>query len=93
MGQDVAIERLTQLGAESTAGDTTGQPAEDGTRYRTEGDTYRAGDGANKRACLASSKRSTNAAHSTTHGADGRADFHGVMKRSDFGGMTARALQ
>jgi hypothetical protein len=93
MGQDVAIKRLTQLGTESTAADTAGQPAEDGTRYRTEGDTDRAGDSANKRARLASSQRSTDAACGTTHGADGRADFHGMMERSDFGGMTARALQ
>ena len=31
VGQDVAIERLTQLGAERTAADTTGQAAKDGT--------------------------------------------------------------
>lgn len=80
MGQDVAIERLTQLGAESTATDTAGQPTEDGTRYRTECDTYRAGESANERARLASSQRSTDATCSTTHGADGRADFHGVME-------------
>lgn len=89
----MAIERLTQLCAKSAAADTAGQPAEDGTRYRTEGDTDRASDSANKRARLASSQRSTDAARSTTHDADGCADFHGVMERSDFGGMTARALQ
>lgn len=49
----MAIERLTQLGAESTATDSAGQPTEDGTRYRTECDTDRAGDSANKRARLA----------------------------------------
>ena len=83
----MAIERLTQLCAKSTAADTASQPAEDGTRYRTEGDTDRANDSANKRARLASSQPST------THDADGRADFHGMMERSDLGGMTARALQ
>ena len=93
VGQDVAVERFAQLRAERAAADTAGQPAEDGTRYRTERDTNRAGDGANKRASLASSQHRTNAARSTTHGADGRADFHGVMERSDFGGMTARTLQ
>ncbi len=80
VGQDVAIERLTQLGAESTATDTAGQPTEDGTRYRTECDTDRAGDSANKRARLASSQSSTDAARGTTQRADGRADFHGVME-------------
>ena len=93
MGQNVAIKRLAQLGTESTTADTAGQPAENGTRYRTEGDTDRAGDSANKRARLPPSQRSTDAARSTTHGADGRADFHGVMERSDFGGVTARTLQ
>ena len=93
MGQDVAIERLAKLGAESTAADTAGQPAEDDTRYRTEGDTDRAGDSADKRARLASSQRSTDAARGTTQGADGRADFHGVMEGSDFRGVTTRTQQ
>lgn len=31
VGQDVAIERLAQLGAERTAADAAGEAAEDGT--------------------------------------------------------------
>ena len=93
VGQDMAVERLAQLGAECAATDATGQPAEDGTRYRTECDTDRAGDRANKRTSLTASQCSADATRSTTHGADGRADFHGVMERSDFGGVTARTLQ
>ncbi|MDR6579312.1 hypothetical protein J2X88_004211 [Pseudomonas extremaustralis] len=93
VGQDVAIKRLTQLGAESTTADTAGQPAEDGTRYRTECDTDRPSNSTNKRTSLAASQRSADATRSTANGADGRADFHSVMERSDFGGMTARTLQ
>jgi len=93
VGQDVAIERLTQLGAESTAADTTGQPAEDDTRNRTECDTDRPSNSTNKRTSLAASQRSADATRSTANGTDGRTDFHSVMERSDFGGMTARTLQ
>lgn len=93
MGQDVAIERLTQLGAEGTAAHSTGEAAEDGTGYRAECDPDGAGDSANKRACLASGQRSADAARSTTHGTESRTDFHGVMERNNFRGVTTGALQ
>ena len=93
VGQYVTVERITQLRAERTTTNPTGQAAEDGARYGAERDADRPGDRANKRTRLASSQCGTDTARSTTHGADGRADFHGVMERSDFGGVTARTLQ
>ncbi|GLK92193.1 hypothetical protein GCM10017655_52580 [Pseudomonas turukhanskensis] len=85
MGQYVAVERIAQLRAERTTANPAGQATEDGTRYRTEGDPDRTAESANKRTCLATSQCGADATRSTTHGADGRADFHGVMERSDFG--------
>ena len=38
VGQDVAVERLTELSAERAAAYATRQPAEDGARYRAECD-------------------------------------------------------
>ncbi|EIY2513063.1 hypothetical protein N1Z81_003216 [Pseudomonas aeruginosa] len=93
MGQDVAVERLTELSAERTATYPAGQAAEDGARYGTEGDAYRAGQRADSCTSLTTGEGSADAPHSTAHGADGSADFHGVMERSDFGVVTARALQ
>ncbi|MBK3431507.1 hypothetical protein JJD84_11815 [Pseudomonas fluorescens] len=85
MGQDVAVERLTELSTECAASDTAGQAAEDGTRYRAKRYTYRAGESANQCTRLTASQGSADAPRSTTQGADGCADFHGVMERSDFG--------
>jgi len=48
VGQDVAIERLTQLGAESTTAHSTGEAAEDCTGYRAECDPDRASDSADE---------------------------------------------
>ncbi len=93
VGQDVAVERLAELSAQRTATHATGQAAEDGTGYRTEGDTDRAGERADSCASLTTGEGSADAPRNTAHGADGSADFHGVMERSDFGGVTARALQ
>jgi len=42
---------------------------------------------------LAACKSSTDATGEATDSADGCAGFHGVMERSDFGGVTAGALQ
>jgi len=80
VGQDVAIERLTQLGAEHTTTNSPGEATEDGTRYGAKCDTHRPSDSANKRTSLTASQRSTDATRSTANGADGRADFHGVME-------------
>lgn len=85
VGQYVTVERIAQLCAERTTTNPAGQAAEDGSRYRAEGDPDRAGESANKGTCLATGQCSADATRSTTHGADGRADFHGVMERSDFG--------
>lgn len=38
VGQDVAVERLTELSAERAAAYATRQSAEDGARYRAECD-------------------------------------------------------
>ncbi|BAW21199.1 Putative non-ribosomal peptide synthetase [Pseudomonas putida] len=93
VGQDVTVERLAQLSAERAAADAAGQAAEDGARYGTEGDTDWPGERTDSCASLATREGSADATRNTTHGADGGADFHGVMEGSDFGGVTARALQ
>ncbi|MGU2324120.1 hypothetical protein ACSESY_09260 [Pseudomonas aeruginosa] len=85
VGQDVAVERLTQLSTECATTYTAGQAAEDGARHGAEGDTDRAGECADSCASLATYQGSADAARNTTHGADGSADFHGVMEGSDFG--------
>lgn len=93
MGQDVTVERLAELSAECAATNSTGEAAEDGARYGAEGDADRAGESADSCASLATREGSADATSNTTDSADGRTGFHGVMKRSDFGGVTARALQ
>lgn len=93
MGQDVAVERLAELSAECAATDTSGQAAEDGARYGAEGDANWPGDSADSCSGLPTSQGSTDTTRNTANGADGRADFHGVMEGSDFRGMTTGALQ
>ena len=93
MSEDVAVERVTELGAECATTDPAGQAAEDGARYGTEGYTDRPGECTDSCASLATREGSADATRNTTHGADSGPDFHGVVERSDFGGMTARALQ
>ncbi|HCC6625697.1 TPA: hypothetical protein L3878_000169 [Pseudomonas aeruginosa] len=93
VSEDVAVERFTQLSTECAATNPAGQAAEDGTGYRAEGDTDRSGERADSCASLATRQGSADATRNTTHGADGSADFYGVMEGSDFGGVTARALQ
>jgi hypothetical protein len=93
VSQDVAVQRLAELSSERTTADASGQAAEDGTRYRSEGDADRAGDYAEGCTGLAACQSSTDASCETTDSADGRASFHGVMERSDFGGVTAGTLQ
>lgn len=84
MGQDVAIERIPQLRSERTTTNSAGQAAEDGTRYRADGNASRTGEGTNKGSGPTASQCSVYSARSTADGADGCADFHGVMERSDF---------
>ena len=93
VGQYMAVERLAELSAERTATDASSQSTENGTGYRGEGYTDRAGDYAEGCTGLAACQSSTDASCETTDSADGRASFHGVMERSDFGGVAARALQ
>lgn len=93
VGQDVAVERLAQLCAECAATYTAGQAAEDGARHGAEGDADRPGERADSCASLTTCQGSADATRNTSHGADGGADFHGVVEGSDFGGVTARALQ
>ena len=80
VGQYVTVERIAQLCAECATTNPAGQAAEDGTRDRTERDTNRAGESANQRTRLTSSQCSADATYSTTHGAYGCADFHGLME-------------
>jgi hypothetical protein len=93
VGQDVTVERLTELCSECTATNPTGQAAEDGARYGTYGDADRAGERADSCASLATCQGGADATRNTAHGTDGGADFHGVMEGSNFGGVTSRALQ
>ncbi|HDY5065636.1 TPA: hypothetical protein RQ636_005789 [Pseudomonas aeruginosa] len=93
VGQDVAIKRLTDLCTQGATTHPTGQAAKDGTGYGAEGDTDRAGERADSGASLATCEGSTETTRNTAHGADGGADFHGVMEGCDFGGVTTRALQ
>lgn len=93
VSQNMAVERFAELSANRTATDASGQPAENGTGYRAECYTDRAGDYAKRCAGLAACQGSANATCEATDSADGCAGFHGVMERSDFGGVTARALQ
>ena len=44
VSQDVTVERLAELCANSTTTDASGQAAENGSRYRTECDADRASD-------------------------------------------------
>ncbi|HBO3130131.1 TPA: hypothetical protein L4Q91_001797 [Pseudomonas aeruginosa] len=55
MGQDVAVERLTELRAKNAATNSTGEAAEDGARHGAEGDADRAGESADSCASLATS--------------------------------------
>jgi len=93
VGQYMAVERLAKLSANRTTTDASGQTAENGARYRTECDADGAGKYAEGCTGLAACKSSTDATGEATDSADGCAGFHGVMERSDFGGVTAGALQ
>ncbi|HCE9890310.1 TPA: hypothetical protein NH806_005440 [Pseudomonas aeruginosa] len=93
VGQDVTVERLAELRANRTTTDASGKTAENGTGYRAQGYTDRAGNNAERCAGLAASQSSANATCDATDRADSSAGLHGVMERSDFGGVTARALQ
>lgn len=93
MGEDVTVERLTKLSAERAAAYATGQTAEDSARHGAEGDADRSGESTECCAGLTTREGSADATRNTAHGADGGANFHGVMEGSDFGGVTARALQ
>lgn len=85
VGQDVTVERLTELCTQRATTNPTGQAAEDGAGDRAESDTDRAGERADSCASLTTGERGTDAARDTTDGADGRTDFHGLVEGSDFG--------
>mgnify|MGYP006376374979 FL=1 len=93
VGQYVAVERIAQLRAKRTTANTASQAAEDGARHRAERDTGRAGESTNKRTGPTTGQCCAYAARSTTDSADGRANFHGLMERCNFGGVTAGTLQ
>jgi len=93
VSQDMAVQRLAELRANRTATDASGQATENGAGYRAESDTDRTGDYAERCAGLAACQGSADATCEATDSSDGRAGFHGVMEGSDFGGVTARALQ
>ncbi len=93
MSQNMAVELVAELSAESATADATGQAAEDGARDRADGDADGACDRTNGCASLSTSHCSTDATCSTADGADCGGNLHGVVEGSDFGGVTARALQ
>lgn len=56
VGEHVTIQLVAKLGAECTTADATGQAAKNGAGQRAEGDTQRAGEGADCRAGLTAGK-------------------------------------
>lgn len=80
VGQYVAVKGIAQLCAERTAANPAGQATKDGTRYIAKRDAERSSDSANQRTCLAAGQRSADTTRNTAYGADGRADFHGLME-------------
>ncbi len=76
----MTVQRIAQLRAKRTAANPASQTAEDGTRYITKRDAERSSDSANQRTCLAAGQRSADTTRNTAYGADGRADFHGLME-------------
>lgn len=93
VGEHMTIQLVTQLGAERTTADTTGQAAEDGAGQRAESDAQRTGNGSDCRAGLAPGQRGGSATCSATDRADEGTDLHGGMQGCDLGGVTARTLQ
>lgn len=84
VGQDVAVERLTQLSAKGTATYATDKAAEDGARYGAKGDADWPSNSTEGCTCLATGQDSADAACYATDGADGGAGFHGGMEECDF---------
>lgn len=84
VGQDVAVERLTQLSAKGTATYATDKAAEDGARYGAKGDADWPSNSTEGCTCLATGQGSADAACYATDGADGGAGFHGGMEECDF---------
>ena len=89
----VAIQCVAELSAQCTAAGATDKRAEDGTGNGADSDTEWTGDGANGSASLAACQCCADASSGTAHRADGSGYFHGLVERSDFGRVTARALQ
>ncbi len=65
VGQDVTVERLAELCAQSATTNPAGKAAEDGARHRTEGYTGRADERADNGASLTASQCSADAARNT----------------------------
>jgi hypothetical protein len=80
VGQNVTVERIAKLRAKRTTANTASQAAEDCARYGAERDTGRTGESTNNRTSPTTGQCSAYATRSTTDGADGRANFHGLME-------------
>ena len=89
----VAIQCVAELSAQGTAAGATDKRAEDGTGDGADSDAEWTGDGANGSAGLTACQCCADASSGTAHRADGGGDFPGLVERSDFGRVTARALQ
>jgi hypothetical protein len=76
----MAVERFAELRANRTSTDASGKAAENGARYRAEGDADRASDYTKRCAGLAACQSSADATGEATNRADGCAGFHSVME-------------
>jgi hypothetical protein len=93
VGEYMAVKFVAELSAQCTATSSTDKSAEDRARDGSESDTERAGNGADGGTSLAACKCCTDAACCTANRTDGSRNFHCLVERGDFGGVTARALQ
>jgi len=85
VGEDMAVKFVAELSAQCAATNSTDKPAEDGARNGAEGDSERAGNGADGGTRLTASKCCTDAACCTANRTDGSCNFHGLVERGYFG--------
>ena len=93
VGEHMTIEFFAKLSTEGAAAYTSSEPAEDGTRNCAKGDAKRAGNSADRGAHLACCQGGARTTSGSADGSNSCANLHGVMKRSNFRGVTARTLQ
>ena len=85
ISEDVSTQLFPELRTNNTSAQAASKAAEEGTRYRAEGDSRRSGNRANERARLGGSQCGTNASCGTAHRVEGCSDFPSVMEGVDFG--------